>query len=386
MKPFSFSYQILAILLTGSVSFFSCGGADEHAPVLQAAAGSLVAPDMVSLSADQMDRAGIELGLPVTRLMSDYIECTGRVEAPPQSLASVHSPVAGTIKELYHLPGQFVKKGERLALVQNPELVKLQRSWLESRSKLPFLRSNAQRLKELSAADAVALKTYQQAQSELDFEEAQYKGIKAELAVAGLPVEQLEQSGEIQTTLALFAPVGGFISATHVHLGQWVNPPDALVEITDNSHLHLELAVFAQDILRVKEGQRVACKVSGSNEAFEAEIHLPGRVVDPMERTAMVHAHFEKEPVHLLPGTLVQARVFVQADSLPALPESALITQGDEHFVFVQSAEGFRRVVVSPGVLSDGYRAVPGLQLKSGEQVVLQGSYYINGVLMQSGE
>ena len=340
----------------------------------------------IHLTAEQMALAGIEIGQPEKRTLSEKINCTGTVEVPPQSLASVYSPVQGFVKKVVHLPGDYVRKGEVLTTISHPDLVKLQREFLEVKSQLSFLENDYFRKQKLAEGDAASQRSLEEAQARFDFEKARFNGLKAELGMIGISTQRLEESGEVQGAISLVAPVSGHVSKVAVNLGKLVTPNDLLFEVVDNSHTHLEMQVFAKDLSKIKEGQRIECTMPGSAEVYRGEVHLVGKMIDLETKTAMVHGHFEKEPTPLAPGTFMQATIFTEGKEAWTVPETAVVRQGGETFIFIKNKDGFEKVAVQAGLSMDGYVEVAGPDFSKTGEIALAGAYYLNGSEGEAGE
>ena len=333
----------------------------------------------ISLSNEQMDLAGIEVGQPQKKMLSEKIKCTGTVEVPPKSLASVYSPVQGFVKRVNHLPGDFVRKGELLTSISHPDLVKLQREFLEVNSQLSFLEKNYNRKKTLAAGDAASQRSLEEAKAKWDLEKARYNGLRAELGMLGISTKKLEEGGDIQGAISLVAPVSGYISKVEVNLGKLVTPNDLLFEVVDKSHTHIELQVFAKDISKIKKGQSIECHMPGSEEMHAAKVHLVSKTIDLESKTAKVHGHFEKEPTPLIPGTFMQAKIFTDWKEVWTVPETALVREGGDVFIFVKNKDGFEKTPVGLGMTGEGIVEITGLDFSGNQQVALAGAYYLNG-------
>lgn len=371
-KKYSFLLVFAAITLAGSLS--SCGSSQE-----QAEEDAPLAASGISLSQEQMELAGVETGVAEKRWMRTILECTGQIDVPPQNRASVHSPVQGFIREVNYLEGDFVKKGTVLAVLAHPDLIRLQREFLESRGRLGWLEQEKLRKESLAAEDAVAQKEKSKAVSDYQIELARFNGLRAELVMIGLPVEALEKEGVIQQSLALRAPVGGYITRIHTNLGDLVSPGDPLYEMVDPAHVHLELQVFAKDAASVRKGQVIECSVPGVEARYLAEVHLVGREVDQATKTVRVHGHFEKDPANLFPGTYVQAWITIRADSAWALPQSALVAENGVDVVYVQKGDTFEPVAVQTGRRDGDFIEVQLPAEIQRERLVLKGAYYLKG-------
>ncbi len=351
----------------------ACGKKTETA-----AETEIAGPAIIHLTDEQKKVAGIQTGAPSRKRLSLPIECTGKVEVPPQSLATVYAPVAGFVKVVKYLPGDYVKKGDLLITLSHPDLIKLQREWLETKSRLNFLEQENRRKQTLADADATSRRAAEEAATEYDVAKTHYMGLKVELELIGLPVAQIEKSGQPQSVLHLYAPVSGYITRIEANLGKLVNSHDLLYEIVDNSHLHLELQVFAKDLAYIKPGQKIAATIPGTNKSLDAEVHLVGKMIDESTKTTMVHGHFMVEPVPLTPGTMVQAGIQADPVEVWALPAGALVREGEQVFVFVSAGDGFEKKAVKTGRSQDGWTEVKDLDGQS--VVVLEGAYYLNNM------
>jgi cobalt-zinc-cadmium efflux system membrane fusion protein len=52
------------------------------------------------------------------------------------------------------------------------------------------------------------------------------------------------------TTIAIIAPISGYITAVEVKIGSSVSPNTSLFSIVDNSKMHVDLLVYEKDLLK----------------------------------------------------------------------------------------------------------------------------------------
>jgi len=368
---------MLALLMT----FVSCQ-TEESAGEAASAEADATGPETVGvhLTAEQLELAGIKTGRPAKKEVSGFVECTGMIEVPPANLTSVYAPVKGFVRQVSHLPGDYVKKGERLTRLQHPEMIRLQRQLLESKSRLYALQKDFERKDTLATADAASQRALEQARAEFELEQSRYRGIRAELKLIGLPVKRIEKEGEIRANLNIYAPNSGYLTRVNINNGKLIAPEDLLFEIVDNRHLHLELQVFAKDIQRVQKGQRIAAHLSGNPERrLEGEVYLVGRQIDLETKTAPVHGHLDSSTEDLVFGHFVQGRIFTEPRMATVLPTSAVVRDGNQTFIFVKKGERFERRQVRLGRQEGDLFEVDSLPLGPREEMVLEGAYYVAG-------
>jgi len=362
-----------------SASLMACQNEAAPADTTETPADTETADGLIYLSAAQLKEAGIQTGQPEQREIPTYLSCSGTIDVPPAYQQAVHSPVMGFVRNIRHLPGEQIRKGERLASIDHPDLVRLQRTFLETAAQLPYLQKDRDRKAELAQSDAASQRDYELAMSELSIMQSRYEGLKAELELIGIDAKNVEETKKIQSAIGIDAPAGGQLTHVEVRSGQLVQPETMLFQVTDDSHLHLELQVYAKDLHRVKKGQPVIANLPGEEAPITGTVHLVNQSIDMEQKTARVHVHLDEGTSKLAIGSFLFAKI--QTDSRMALtvPEEALIRSGEEAFVFQETGNGFQRIPVKPGTAADGYVEISGTSITDRTPVALKGAYYING-------
>lgn len=326
------------------------------------------------LSQEQKKLASIRTGSMEYRLISGKIRCTGEIDVPPQGMASVTAPLGGYIVETTMVPGTFVKKGALLAKLSNPEYIALQQSYLETHGQLKFAEQEFQRQKTLQEQNATAAKKLQESESSFTVLKARLAGLNEQLKMIGINLTRLED-GTIQSVVILRAPITGYVTVVNHHPGEFVEPRDAIFEIVNLDHLHLQLNVFEQDISGVQKDQHVRFRPTGSNgEAFAGKVLLVSPQRDEKTRSFDVHVHIETGEDKLKPGMYVEAEILLSADSVQALPENAVVYDGEKPYVVTEENGSFALHAVETGVVMDGWVEIRNHELLQGKKVVTEGA------------
>jgi cobalt-zinc-cadmium efflux system membrane fusion protein len=367
----------LWIILAGAF-LVSCSSANEESAESTPAPAEETVIQGISLSQEQIEMAGIAYGKPEMRKISNFIECTGKVEVPPNSLASVYSTIGGFVGNVKYLPGDYVKKGSLLTTIKHPDIIKMQTRYMEHKSRLEFAEKTYTRKQSLALEDAASQKSLEEAKVNFETERAMLKGLEAELKMIGLSTEQID-AGNIQPSINIYAPISGYIASVNINKGKLISPSDLLYEIVDDGHMHLELQIFAKDIPKVKKGQYIEAFVPGLDGKISASVYLVGHVIDLETKTTMVHGHFENKPTTLTAGTYLHARIFNEGNEILTIPESAVIRSGEESIVYVLKNGSFVKVPVQTGTSDGDFVAIEKLELSANEKLVTKGAYYIHG-------
>lgn len=311
--------------------------------------------ELAVLTDAQYREAGIQLGKLDSCTAMLTITANGQVDVPPSAISVVHSPAAGLVQNLQILPGQHVTKGQLLCKISHPSIIQLQQDYLELLAKLPSIEAEADRQSSLAKEDATASKRMESSKAELQSLLARKAGLEQQLKLMGLNVATVK-SGNVSATISINSPIDGDVRSVFVNPGAYVNPQDALLDVLNTSHKHLELKVFEQHAGALAQGQEVMFTSPILNGRWsKAHVFLAGKTFDATQRTLNIHAHLDNEADEtlLLPGMFVEAKIMAGKLLLPCVPAGAIAHQGNKTFIFFKVKEapekgkvGFEKVEV----------------------------------------
>ncbi len=328
------NHHLYTLIFASSLTLLiSCGTKNEEVAATDSTHHEEEA-NTVEFTVEQYQMAGIELGKVENKQISGTVKVNGMLDVPPQQMISVSVPLGGFLKDTPLLEGSHVNKGQVIAIIENLEFVQLQQDYLDTKTKLEYAEADYQRQQELAKENVNAQKIVQQAKTNFYSLQAQIKGLASKLKVLNINIGSVEQ-GNLSSTIQLYAPISGYVTAVNVNIGKFVNPADILFEIVDTEHLHAELTVFEKDVPKLKIGQKVRFTLANENKERTAEIYLLGRQIGP-DRTVQIHCHIDKEDVNLLPGMYLKAVVETGGVEVPALPEQAIIDYQGKKYIFYQ--------------------------------------------------
>jgi cobalt-zinc-cadmium efflux system membrane fusion protein len=285
--------------------------------------------DLIVLTAAQMKQAGIVVDTVREEYISGTILLQGKVEAPPQNLISISVPLGGYLKSTDLLPGMKVQKGQRLALLEDPQYVQLQQDYLTGKIKLVQLESEFKRQTELFGQKAQSEKVYRQVEADYLAQKVMVKAWQEKLGLIGIDYRRLNDSS-LSRTVALVSPVTGFVSKVNANIGKYIPAGDILFELVDVSDIHLALKIFEQDLQYVGIGQKLQAFTSfNPDKKYTGEIIAIGHSLDE-EKSTMIHCHFQSYDPALVPGMYMRAEIETHPVNTLTLPESALILSGNK--------------------------------------------------------
>jgi len=344
-------------------------------------------PNKVALKLNQLEIMGIELGNLSQLNLGASLKVNGQLELPPQNMASVSAIIGGRVQSVSVVEGDFVKKGQVIATLNNPEFISMQRAYLAAKSNLTYLEKDYLRKKELEKEGITSARAFQESEAAYFNAKADLNAAKATLNLLGLNTVQVDK-GIISASIPVVAPIQGYIQKIEINIGKSVAPEQEMFEIVDNNFLHLGLNVFEKDIEKLGMGQKIAFTLSTRpNKIYEAEIFALGKAFDLDTRSVKVHAKIIGTHEGLLTGMFVEARIATDSKMVDALPDEAFVNEKGLDYVFVQREKDkedivLEKIQVIKGVSDLGFSEVMFTNpITKNDLIVIKSAYYVNAEL-----
>lgn len=362
------------VLITAFVACNSKSTPDEATETAEIA----LAENVVEMTDEQLKTAQLGLQKGQNRIINSTLRVNGKVDVPPHNLVSVSFPIGGYLKSSNLLEGMHVKKGQTLAILEDPTYVQIQQDYLTAQAKVDFLQTEITRQQVLAKEQINAGKTLQQVQSDLRLQQIMVKGLSEKLRFIGINPDNLTIE-TITRTAALKSPITGYVSKVNVSPGKYLAPTDILFELVDPDDIHAELTVFEKDLPKISIGQSVKISVpSLPNEAHNAKIILIGRTLDEA-RSSKIHCHFDKQDHSLSPGMFLTAEIQTANAEAFSIENEAIIRFENRFFVFVSNdAHHFDIIEVQLGAANNTFTQITptnrGIQLTQ-QNIVVKNAY-----------
>ena len=391
------SYIILIFSLALILTFFACGhshadgeghdhghASEQHSEDDGHGHGEEHAEGEIHLTKEQIETMNIQFGDFSQVKINDFVNATGTLGLPPNALTAVSAKASGYIRNSNKfVEGDYIKKGNVMAYLENPDFIHQQQQYLEVAAELVYDRQELERQKTLLTANAGIERNVQKLEAEVARKTATLKGIAKQLAYLGIPVEKLTTDNIVQR-IPLYAPMTGYITTITMHNGMYVTPQMELMEIVNENHLHLELDVFEKDIAHIKEEQLISYTVPAlGNTVYNGEVHIIGKEFNTENKTVRIHGHLEKERPQFIKDLFVEAKIWLNDQTVQALPEKAIIKDGDFSYIYVANDNAdneikFEQIKVIPSNTDNGFTAVKLIdQIPEGMKIVTNGAYYV---------
>ncbi|MDQ2076111.1 efflux RND transporter periplasmic adaptor subunit [Marinimicrobium sp. ABcell2] len=255
--------------------------------------------------------------------LSSRVEALGSLRANESIRLS--SQVTRTVTRINFQDGQRVSKGRVLVeMTSSEELALLD----EARINAEEARKQKERVEALVRQGAVS-------QSNLDERVRQYESAQARFNAIQARLDDLR----------IRAPFDGVVGLRNISVGALVSPGELITTLNDDSQMKLDFTVPSIHLRHLRVGLPIEARSRAmGDQVFMGEVYSIDNRVDPVTRSITVRALLPNDGQQLMQGLLMNVTLSTRERDAAMISESALITTGSNHHVFVvQGDEGNRR-------------------------------------------
>ncbi|MDH0675408.1 efflux RND transporter periplasmic adaptor subunit [Empedobacter sp. GD03861] len=403
-------YSVLAILFLSSCTKET----KTEQPIEEKKAEHEEAPQTVAtLTEEQMKAVGVKLGTIEVKELTAMIKANGLLNVPNSNMASVASMFGGVIQTLPIQEGSYVKKGQVIATISNPEFIITQEQYLTVLSRITYAEQEFRRQKELFDNDAGAKKNLQNSSAELKTLRSQKASLSRQLQMMGINPSKVTNAN-LKNGMVITAPISGTVSKIIAQIGSYVDVSSPVAEIIDNSSIHLDLQVFEKDLPKMKVGQVIQFELTNNpGNSYEAVVYSIGSSFENESKTIAVHSKVRGNKSGLINGMNITGAVSLSNSSTPAVPNDAIVEADGKFYIFVKTNKkveehtdeeskdpneknkehknetsiNFEKIEVVKGSSDMGYTAITTVnEIDPTAQIVVKGAFFVNAKLSNSGD
>jgi cobalt-zinc-cadmium efflux system membrane fusion protein len=342
---------------------------------------------VVELTMQQIEIIGLKMKPLEERNLGNNIKVTGTLELFPQDRANVSPFIGGNVRSINVIEGDQVQKGQVLAYLEHPDIISMQQVFQEKNDDLVFLKQDFERKKTLYNKGVSSGKEFQMAQSKFRSTTSSVNALRSKLKLLGLNIDKIAE-GQIFSTTPIITPISGFVDDVLINLGDYVGPQTKMFDISDNSRIYVNFKVYEKDINLIKKGQQIYFSTASSpNKLLKAAVRSVGKTFNTNPKSIEVLADIKNKDKNLLPGMYVEGRI-VQGEKIGyAVPEAAIIKEGEQSFIFIldedeemeKSKMKFKMIPVTVGITDLGFVEVNlPAEVSKKVKVVTRGAYMLS--------
>ena len=345
-----------------------------------------------TLTQTQIKTVDIRLGHIEQKALTATLKANGVLSVPADHQAKVSTIYTGIIQSVKVEIGTYVHKGQVIATISNPDFLQQQQRLLTVNSQIELAQQELDRQQILYEGNAGTGKNLQAATTQLRTLRTEKAALEEQIRLMGLNPKTLTNEG-MQSTLVVVAPISGNISAVYTNNGAYVDASTPIVEIIDNSSLHLHLQVYERDLPYIKVGQQVHFNPTNNTSGeYDAQVYNIAASFENESKSIIVHCHVEGDKQGLISGMNVTGVISLDKETAPAVPNDAIVEDSGKSYIFVithtdDKETTFEKIEVAKGASESGYTAIaPVKPIASEQTIATKGAFFINATLVNSGE
>lgn len=334
----------------------------------------------IELTAQQMVEHGLKVETVTQGEINSFVTLPGKLVVNTDQQAHISPNFSGHVEQVNVALGQYVERGQTLAVLSVPELIDQQASLSIAQSSLRLAQQEYQREQQLWSQGISAKQDLQRAENAYRQAQITVQSQQARLHALG----STGQNGRF----VIRAPIPGMISQKDIVVGENVQLADQLFVIENLKDLWLEFNLPNTSNIQLQAGQILNFKTNGSDQNYQAKVQTLNSQADLQTGRLQVRAKVTTQADVLRPNVLVN--VFVtdaQAKTALRVQKKALQQVEGKPVVFVIESEEKGQVHLKAQLIEVGVSSQDGQWLEvisgltEGQKYIADGSFLLKSEL-----
>jgi cobalt-zinc-cadmium efflux system membrane fusion protein len=254
----------------------------------------------------------------------------GKIQADNNKEAHVYSIVGGNVTKINVELGDYVKKGQVLAVIRSGEVAGYERDRLDAYGNVALAEKNLQVAKDLFKGKLSSEKDVIAAQRDLERQQAELSRINEIFSIYNL------KNGSLYN---ITASMNGFIINKDINLNEQIRPDksDILFSIAEINEVWAMANVNESDIPLVKVGFSASvATLSYPDNVYIGKIDKIFTEIDPETKAMKVRVRIPNNDYKLKPDMNATVNVaYSEHDKMIAVPSSSVIFDKSKNWVMI---------------------------------------------------
>ncbi len=200
-------------------------------------------------------------------------------------------------------------------------------------------------------------------------------------------IEAIKKANRASKYLPFYSPYTGIVVDKKVTEGSAVKKGVAVYKIADLSTVWVVAKAYEDDRAFIQKGTKVEVTLNGSKKVHRATIDFIHPLVDPVNKTIDFRITLNNRSGKLQPNSYVTIKTIKPLAKKLVLPNTAVVTKGSKHLVFVPSeyeGEYKSKSIEAKRISVNQFEIISGL--KEGDKVVNNSLFLLDSDVVINGE
>ena len=258
------------------------------------------------------------------------LKLVGKIMADENKLVEVFPLVGGNVAEVNVELGDYVQKGEVLAIIRSGEVADFERQLTDAQSDVLVAQKNLQVAEDLFKSKLASEKDVLAAKNEVNKTQAELGRIKEVFSIYGI-----DKKAEYQVK----SPISGFIIEKKVNRDMQLrsDKSDNIFTIADIKDVWVNANVYESDISKIHPDMEADVKtLSYPDSIFKGKVDKIYNILDPETKTMKVRIRLANAKYILKPemNATITLR-YNEGGNMQAVPSSAVIFDKNKTYLMI---------------------------------------------------
>lgn len=261
--------------------------------------------------------------------VKNSISLSGKIEANEDKWVKVFPVVGGVVEQMKVNLGDYVTKGQVLAVIRSSEIADFQGQLSAAASTLKIAEKNLSSANDMASAGLATSKDVIAAETDLEKAKSELKRLQQTNAIYG------SKGNAIQM---MVAPMSGYIIEKNVtdNMQFKVDGTMPFFIIGNLEEVWVIANVFESDIAKIKTGYEASVKlIAYKDKVFTGKVDRIFSILDPQSRVMKIRIKIPNTDNLLKPEMFAQININYtdNANTMIAIPASAIIFDKNKNYV-----------------------------------------------------
>jgi membrane fusion protein, heavy metal efflux system len=255
---------------------------------------------------------------------------SGKVSYNQDEVVKIYPLVSGNVLEVKTTLGDYVMKGQVLAVIKSAEMAGIENDVVTARSNLAVSEKNFAASEDMYRSGITSEKEYTATQKELEKAQSELKRAETILSIYGT---------DKQTNFIVKAPISGYVVEKFINPNMQIRADNGnnLFTISDLKTVWILANVYESDISNIKLTEKASVTtLAYPDKIFNGSIDKIYNVLDPDNKTLKVRIQLDNEEGLLKPEMF--ASVIVQErlnKTMLAMPANSVVFDQNQFWAIV---------------------------------------------------
>ena len=304
--------------------------------------------------------------------VQNEVAIPAKVQADPERVVHIYPPVSGRLIGLKVRPGDVVKQGQTIAIIQSSDAAAARTDYQKARIEAERSEQAEKRAALLLQHEAMSQKDYEDIKAQAESAKSDLTRTEQRLHMLGL--SNTSSSDQIEVK----APRPGVVTevtAANGELSKSLDNANSIATVADLSSVWIVGDLYEKDLSIASRGTPATITLSARpDQSWKGTISNVSDVLDPTTRTLKIRVVLPNPAHQLKPEMFATIHLVGHKQTVLTVPTTAVLHEGNNSFVMVKKPDGAyeKRAVTIANAKADQTEVASGL--KAGETIVASGA------------